>query len=315
MTNIDLSTAKFIEKAQQIHGGKYTYDKVVFQGVHTPVIITCPVHGDFLQRPVKHTSQRCGCPACGREVATSKITHTREAFIQKARTVHGTAYTYDRVVYTNNNTPVIITCRIHGDFMQKPVKHTSHKNGCPRCAGVTNTHDFVVEATKVHDNKYDYSLVSYVASRTRVDIICPLHGIFSQTPNHHLQGYGCSECGRDQLVGRYCEATLAETDLGQSPGQLYFIKLTCAQTKDAFYKIGITKDDVNVRWGGKKHRIDVVATKFGTLYEMYIIEQHVLQTFKAFKYVPPSLMGDGHTECFKFDESTAQQITDMLTDF
>ena len=45
-----------------------------------------------------------------------------------------------------------------------------------------------------HNNKYDYSLVEYVNAKTKVKIICPIHGIFEQIPDSHKK-YGCKECG------------------------------------------------------------------------------------------------------------------------
>jgi hypothetical protein len=54
---------------------------------------------------------------------------------------------------------------------------------------------FVEKAVIKHDNKYDYSLIDYVNSSTKVSIICPIHGTFEQRPNDHLSGYGCPECG------------------------------------------------------------------------------------------------------------------------
>ena len=53
---------------------------------------------------------------------------------------------------------------------------------------------FIEKARKVHGNKYDYSKVEYVNTNTKVCIICPIHGEFWQTPNSHLQGYGCKKC-------------------------------------------------------------------------------------------------------------------------
>lgn len=58
-----------------------------------------------------------------------------------------------------------------------------------------------IEKSKVkHDNKYDYSLVeeNYVHSDIKVPIICPIHGIFWQTPHSHLRGYGCQQCAVEQ---------------------------------------------------------------------------------------------------------------------
>lgn len=64
-------------------------------------------------------------------------------------------------------------------------------------ARVRNQEDFVTKATEIHNGKYDYSLVEYVKSSSKVKIICPIHGMFEQTPNDHLSGKGCKQCGRE----------------------------------------------------------------------------------------------------------------------
>ena len=61
------------------------------------------------------------------------------------------------------------------------------------------TEIFIDRAKKIHNNKYDYSLVEYVNAISKVDIICPKHGIFSQTPNHHLRHHGCKICGYENV--------------------------------------------------------------------------------------------------------------------
>lgn len=54
------------------------------------------------------------------------------------------------------------------------------------------TEEFVNEANKIHNGKYDYSKVNYIDSNTKVCIICPIHGEFWQTPINHLCGKGCT---------------------------------------------------------------------------------------------------------------------------
>lgn len=49
-----------------------------------------------------------------------------------------------------------------------------------------NINDFIKRSELIHINKYDYSLVEYVNNKTKVDIICPKHGKFKQTPKNHL---------------------------------------------------------------------------------------------------------------------------------
>lgn len=64
------------------------------------------------------------------------------------------------------------------------------------------TESFVKRATVIHGGKYDYSNVVYKNSDTKVKIICPIHGAFSQKPSAHLSGHGCIMCANDFKRGR-----------------------------------------------------------------------------------------------------------------
>ena len=58
----------------------------------------------------------------------------------------------------------------------------------------TNT-KFIEECKQIHGDKYDYSKVNYVNARTKVCIICPVHGEFWQLPSLHIgQRCGCPLC-------------------------------------------------------------------------------------------------------------------------
>ena len=57
----------------------------------------------------------------------------QEIFVKKARKAHGNKYDYSKFVYTNNSTKGIITCDIHGDFLQTANKHIDAKHGCKLC--------------------------------------------------------------------------------------------------------------------------------------------------------------------------------------
>lgn len=54
--------------------------------------------------------------------------------------------------------------------------------------------EIIFDFKKAHGNKYDYSEVVYVNCSTKVIVICPEHGRFSITPNHHAKGVGCRQC-------------------------------------------------------------------------------------------------------------------------
>lgn len=53
---------------------------------------------------------------------------------------------------------------------------------------------FEDRAIAVHGYRYDYSRVLLTNNRTQVEIICPEHGSFLQTPDRHLRGSGCKKC-------------------------------------------------------------------------------------------------------------------------
>lgn len=59
------------------------------------------------------------------------------------------------------------------------------------------TIDFINKCVQKKGNIYDYSLVEYLGSKTKVKIICKEHGIFEQSPNSHLsKNYGCPKCSK-----------------------------------------------------------------------------------------------------------------------
>jgi len=68
------------------------------------------------------------------------------------------------------------------------------------------TKEFILEAIIVHGNNYDYSLVNYKNSQSKVKIICPIHGVFEQNSNSHLQGSTCKKCS-DLIKGKKCRLT------------------------------------------------------------------------------------------------------------
>lgn len=58
---------------------------------------------------------------------------------------------------------------------------------------------FIRDAIHVHSTKYDYTNVEYKNNKTPVNIICPKHGTFKQTPDNHLRGQGCPKCVRPDI--------------------------------------------------------------------------------------------------------------------
>ncbi len=184
---------EFIHLANIKHSYKYDYSKTVFKDLDIEIVVICPIHGEFQQKP-KHHLKNNGCRKCSIDCLTNKN------FIETSKKTHLNKYDYSLVEYKNNITPVKIICPVHGVFNQKPANHLRGK-GCPKCGIIRSNNkknlkidDFIDRSNKIHGNKYDYSLVKIINTYSLVEIICPNHGIFNQSPDNHMHGCGCPSC-------------------------------------------------------------------------------------------------------------------------
>ena len=125
---------------------------------------------------------------------------TTEEFIKDARKVHGDKYDYSKVEYVNKRTKVCIICQKHGEFWQTSGNHIQG-NGCPKCRNEANGErlrtsllDFLKKARYAHGDKYNYSKVKYIGTKSKVCIVCPDHGEFWQEAKSHTNGVGCPKC-------------------------------------------------------------------------------------------------------------------------
>lgn len=139
---------------------------------------------------------------------------TTEDFIKKAHEIHGDKYDYSKVEYINTKTKVCIICPEHGEFWMTPHNHIQRR-GCKNCGDIMKSKSwenvdrkklrkklfaiFLKNAKAKHGDRYDYSKVEYVDSRTKVCMVCPEHGEFWMTPRQHLQGCGCYKCAKENF--------------------------------------------------------------------------------------------------------------------
>lgn len=205
---------KAIEKATIIHGDKYNYSKVIYKNMKTKVIIICPKHGEFKQPLDRHINQKSGCPKCYEEVRGFKLIgkYTLENVIKAFKDKHQNTYDYSKIKeFKNTSSKVPIRCSIHGLFYQKIISHMKGIK-CPKCskkATLTNE-DFIHRSKYVHEKnnkKYDYSKTVYVNQKTKVIIICNLHGEFKQQALNHLNGTGCPKCSKEYVIGKLKNST------------------------------------------------------------------------------------------------------------
>ena len=194
------TTEQFIKEAIAKHGeNKYDYSKVVYTKKDNKIIITCKTHGDFEQCTNSHLLGY-GCQKCG-----GNYRYDTNDFIEKSKLIHGDTYDYSLTNYKNNQTKVIINCKTHGSFDQKPNNHLQG-NGCPNCRGdkiaikrKKPIEQFIEEANERFGIIYDYSKVNYINAFTDIIISCKDHGDFIQTPKTHLKGSGCFTCYKESM--------------------------------------------------------------------------------------------------------------------
>lgn len=286
-----LTADEFIKRAQDIHKNKYQYHLVDYKNNHTEVKIICPEHGVFEQRPDVHLRNN-GCSKCGLIHRSDIRRKTLHNFIQESLKIHNAFYDYSQVNYKAANIKVDIICPEHGIFSQKPNDHL-RGHGCPLCARrkqsekrKKTTSEFISAAKLIHGLKYNYEDTQYYGAFKQLDIKCPIHGVFKQRPNDHLNGSGCPSCTKSGFNRN-------------KPAILYYIK----DTETGFYKIGITNLSVEERFG-KQSRIKVIRTWwYPKGQEAYDREQKILDEYKQSRILNESWMEDrgGKTEFFDAD--------------
>ena len=123
----------------------------------------------------------------------------REKFINRATAIHGDLYDYSLVSDDMNiKDKYKIICFIHGKFEQRGDSHLGG-SGCGKCKNsvLKTVDEFIDESNIIFNYRYDYSDVKYINCKTKIDIICPINGVFQLTPDNHLSGHGCSKCAFD----------------------------------------------------------------------------------------------------------------------
>jgi very-short-patch-repair endonuclease len=198
---------QFILEAENIHKDEnnipiYDYSMVEYKTCHKKVIIICKIHGQFEQVPSQHLSGR-GCINCGIIKAAKKQTFTKEEFIQKAKEKHGTKFDYSQINYINSQTKITLKCNICDYiFEQVPNSHLQGY-GCDKCAHMINhenqkltKEEITIRGKKAHGDKFDYSLVSYINTKTPIKIKCnKCNNVFEQLVDNHMkQNKGCPIC-------------------------------------------------------------------------------------------------------------------------
>ena len=184
----------FIRKAREKHGDKYDYSHVVLNK-QNKILIKCNKCGTvFEQKPSMHLIGN-GCPSCNKFPKKISKEEYSIYFKEKYPTLELLSE------YDGNKNYITVRCKIHDYVFNTKPNWLKSGSGCKLCyhdrmkeERRSDINTFIENAKLVHGDKYNYSKVDYVNNRTKVCIICPIHGEFWITPNKHLIGRGCKYC-------------------------------------------------------------------------------------------------------------------------
>lgn len=282
---------KFIARlANRNSGYDYDFSNTPYGTRMEKVEVVCNVHGAFT-KSVQQLERGLGCPTC---VKASQRSKAQEQFISKGSEHHKSKYDYSKVAYVTNKHLVIITCPNHGDFTQSPDSHLAG-HGCRECQYEElarmrrkSQETFIAQAVDVHGDVYDYSLVQYVNSNTKVKIILPSGEVAEQLPSHHLSG---------------CRPSTERRGLDYaSTGILYYLRIVSEDR--VLYKVGVTSRDVQARFSASDlSMIEVLYTEtFKSMRDAFDKEQSLLKYYKNYQYTGPDILASGgNTELFTVD--------------
>jgi very-short-patch-repair endonuclease len=125
-------------------------------------------------------------------------------FIERAKSIHGDKYSYDRVDFKGMREPVEVYCNsCEESWFVAAYSHAKPNgtgNGCPNCKRIS-TEFFIQKAKEIHGDKYDYSRVICLNRSTPVLIYCKVHEHTWKTSfiRHVECKAGCKQCSAEEL--------------------------------------------------------------------------------------------------------------------
>ena len=180
------NASEFITKANEVHNSFYTYDKVEYAGAANKVIITCPIHGNFLQTAHDHV-QGSGCPRC----KADKRRVSFKEFLERSNLKHGSKYEYIAESWNGIDKDVRVICKNHGEFVVNARLHTEGSE-CPVCRKTIDAETYTLNNITYTciDNVYPYKFN------------CSKHGNYVNSYiRYRLNKYhGCPKCTEDKAT-------------------------------------------------------------------------------------------------------------------
>lgn len=294
---------EFIDKSVKVHGEHYDYSKSVYVNENEPVIIICPIHGEFKQKAYVHV-RGSGCPKCSIKRMSDSKRMPCSKYEEKINAVNPCSL---RVIgeYSGMglHKKVKIECLDHSVcFEYGAGKLACGDNVYGRCPGLQRERwaeksfaHFVKEATIIHGDRFDYIKLEHKNHVSFLHYICKTHGYKIQGSSYHLQGNGCPDCSWESMPGQYNPLKMNEDLFRNKLGWLYLSRLHDPNTGEQFYKIGVTSQDPETRMRSIPYESEILLSAFCNMYDIVNVEQTMLSKLDRYQ---PNIKFKGHTECF-----------------
>lgn len=275
----------FVEKAKKIHDLDYDYHLVEYSNNSTKVKIICMACNTiFMQTPNSHLAGH-GCRVCNH-----KLRNDFDAQIKKSEDM-GFQY------ISHENLDNIIFKDRYG-YYNISIK-SLRKNFFPniKCA-VNKTENFINRMKEIHGDNFDFSETIYETNKKRIIVKCNIcNSISSPTPNNLLYNKECLVCV--QKKSKFTKESF-NLDCIDNVGTLYIIK--CFDEFETFYKIGITSNTINVRFGKGNnktipYKYEIIHIIKGNPYTIWDFEKFLHKLYNPYCYIPIKSFA-GKTECF-----------------
>lgn len=206
---------KIIQECIKIHGDKYDYSNVNYKTMSDKIEVICHKkdangieHGSFFPRLYNHIYNETGCPKCAIEINSEKHKITYDEVIYRANEIYGDKYDLSLIKKDDINgveTKLKIICKEHGVF-EKTIHAFLSGSGCQKCAIESakekirlGNEVWLERFNKVHNGFYQYNLTESISYSDKIEIICPIHGVFTQKVGSHANGQGCPKCNLSHL--------------------------------------------------------------------------------------------------------------------
>jgi hypothetical protein len=249
---------RFLRDARDRFGDRFDYSRVQYVRQKLPVVIVCPVHGEFGQTPDKHLRSTHGCPMCSKTAGGKRKSNSAaKAFLAAFADRHGGRLEL-LGEYRGAKTPLPVRCRAEGHVFEATPDNLihEHEQGCQVCSAAARhlarrlTQQEFLDRARSKFPDLDFSATVYSHMYEPVRFVCPHHGEQERRAVDLLtSSYGCSRCGDEQTgYAGHRIARLKSGAPGVKPRPTRIALMRISVGGLTAFKLGITARPLEARY-------------------------------------------------------------------